>query len=107
MRGSGFDGQEKRFVDAVIGTEKSTASRAPVTPSTPSSKKRPKLIPVSVWAEETFGVYAPCANTIRAWVRNGLIYPMPTKVGRGYFCSPDAGYFDPVVQKVRRMTGGL
>jgi len=76
------------------------------TPTEPSGKKRPKLIPVTVWAEETFGEYAPSRNTLYNWIKTGLIYPMPTKVGRQYFCSPDAEYFDPMVQKVRRMTGG-
>ncbi|WNC88825.1 hypothetical protein RI103_14070 [Paraburkholderia sp. FT54] len=70
-----------------------------------ATKRRPKLIPVGVLAEETFGEYAPCANTLRNWVKNGLIYPMPARVGNRHFCSPDAEYFDPVVQKIRRMTG--
>lgn len=76
---------------------------APPTPA-PTPNKRPK--PISVWAEEAFGEYAPCAITICAWVRIGLIYPMPTRVGGRYFVSPDAEYFDPVAPKIRRMTGG-
>lgn len=75
-------------------------------PDAPSSKRRPKLIPVSVWAEETFGEYGPSRNTLYNWIKMGLIHPMPTRVGRRYFCSPDAEYWDPVAQKIRRMVNG-
>lgn len=97
-----LEDREKRAAGAV------TEARAKTPPlSSATTKPRPKLIPIAVWAEEMFGEYAPARNTLLNWVKNGLIVPMPTKVGRGYFCSPDAEYFDPVVQKVRRMTGGL
>jgi hypothetical protein len=69
------------------------------------TKKKPKLIPVSAWAEDVFGEYAPHPNTLRNWIRNGKILPVPVKVGHQYFCSPDARYFDPVAEKIQRMMG--
>ena len=68
--------------------------------------KQPKLVPLSVWAEQTFGEHAPHRNTLLSWVKNGKIVPMPTRVGRRYFCSPDAEYYDPVAEKIRRMVDG-
>jgi hypothetical protein len=68
--------------------------------------EHPKLIPVHVWAKQMFGEYAPHRHTLRNWVNAGKIYPMPVKVGRSYFCCPDAEYFDPAVQEVKRMAGG-
>ncbi|WP_104012072.1 excisionase [Burkholderia anthinoferrum] len=68
--------------------------------------KKPKLIPLNVWAEQTFGEYAPHMNTIRGWIKHGKILPIPVKVGRSYFLSPDAKYIDPVAQKIQRMING-
>jgi hypothetical protein len=67
--------------------------------------KKPKLIPLSVWAYDVFGEHAPHRNTLLNWVRNGKIVPFPVKVGRSYFVEPDARYFDPVAEKIRRMLG--
>jgi len=64
-----------------------------------------KLIPLRVWAEEVFGEYAPHKNTLLAWCKNGKILPVPRKVGREYFCSPDARYVDPVAEKIERILG--
>ncbi|ASW00520.1 hypothetical protein CJU94_19615 [Paraburkholderia aromaticivorans] len=75
----------------------------PVLPE--SAKRRPKLIPIAVWAEETFGDYAPPVRTIRSWIRAGKIYPMPVKIGRSYYVKPDAEYVDPLVQRFRRSIG--
>ena len=61
-----------------------------------SGKKRPKLIPVQVWADEMFGEYRPGRNTVLSWVKYGKIVPLPIKIGRTYFCSPEARYYDPV-----------
>lgn len=68
-----------------------------------SRKKGPKLVPVSVWAVEVFGEHAPHPNTLRRWIQNAKIVPYPVLVGRRYFCSPDARYFDPVAEKINRM----
>ncbi|RQS63860.1 excisionase [Burkholderia sp. Bp8984] len=67
---------------------------------------KPKLIPLSVWAEQTFGEYAPHRNTLLSWVKNGKIRPFPKKVGRRYFVTPEAEYIDPVAQKIQRMIDG-
>lgn len=66
----------------------------------------PRLIPITTWAELTFGEYAPHKNTLLNWIRDAKILPRPVKVGNRYFCSPDAEYFDPAMARVRRMTGG-
>lgn len=65
-----------------------------------------QLIPVRAWAESVFGDLAPHANTLLNWVKNGKIRPVPKKVGRQYFCRPDAEYVDPVADRIERMTGG-
>ncbi|WP_088505081.1 excisionase [Burkholderia ubonensis] len=72
----------------------------------PLGKPQPKLIPLNVWADQTFGEYAPHRHTLRNWVQAGKIHPVPIKVGRSYFVSPDAEYIDPVAQKIQRMIGG-
>jgi len=65
-----------------------------------------QLIPVSNWAETIFGERKPHQNTLLNWIKNGRIRPVPKKVGREYFCRPDAEYIDPVAEKIERMTGG-
>jgi hypothetical protein len=66
----------------------------------------PKLIPLWLWAEQTFGEFGPAKNTLRSWCRNGKILPVPRKVGREYFCSPDARYVDPHAERIERIVGG-
>jgi len=56
--------------------------------------KRPKLIPLSAWAEEMFGEHAPHRNTLYNWRRGGWIVPAPIKIGRRYFVEPTAVYAD-------------
>lgn len=68
-------------------------------------KRQPKLIPLEVWAEQMFGEHAPHRNTLLNWRRNAKIWPLPIKVGRKYFVSPDAEYVDPFIEKIQRMTG--
>lgn len=65
-----------------------------------------QLIPLSAWAEVVFGDRMPHRHTLRNWVNNGKIRPMPIKVGRTYFCRPDAEYVDPVADEINRMTNG-
>ncbi|TCG04624.1 hypothetical protein BZM27_39655 [Paraburkholderia steynii] len=74
-------------------------------PSAALRPTKPKLIPLEVWAKEMFGEYAPHRNTLHNWRRNARIYPLPIKVGRMYFVSPDAQYIDPNTEKIRRMIG--
>lgn len=65
-----------------------------------------QLIPVRAWAEAMFGDLAPHANTLLNWIKNGKIRPVPRKVGRQYFCRPDAEYVDSNVAKIERMIRG-
>jgi predicted site-specific integrase-resolvase len=65
-----------------------------------------QLIPLSVWAEAIFGEHKPHRNTLMNWIRNGRIRPVPRKVGREYFCKPNAEYVDPVAERIERMTNG-
>lgn len=77
----------------------------PPSESETPARRMPKLVPIAVWAEMVFGEYAPHRNTLRSWVQNGKILPLPVKVGRRFFCSPDARYFDPVVERINRIVG--
>lgn len=80
--------------------------RHDTAPSPPASKPRPRLIPLQEWAIETFGKHAPHRHTLRNWVNSGKIRPMPIKVGRSYFVSPDARYVDPAAEEIQRMIDG-
>lgn len=66
----------------------------------PSLQRSQKLIPLSVWARQVFGEYAPPIRTLRIWSRNGKILPVPRKVGREFFCSPDARYVDALAERL-------
>lgn len=59
-----------------------------------------QLIPLAAWASRMFGDHVPHRHTLRNWVNNGKIRPMPIKVGRSYFCRPDAEYVDPIAEAV-------
>ena len=89
---------------AQVGKSAPRLADPPIEPKT--NKPSTRLIPVSVWAEEMFGAYAPARNTLLSWIKDGKITPAPIKVGRRYFCKPDARYFDAFTEKIRRMTGG-
>jgi predicted site-specific integrase-resolvase len=65
-----------------------------------------QLIPVRTWAEAVFGERVPHANTLLNWIKNGKISPVPKKVGRQYFCRPDAEYVDPNADKINRISSG-
>ena len=51
-----------------------------------------KLTTLESWAAERFGEHAPSIFTLRAWARDGKIYPLPQKIGRTYFVSHEAEY---------------
>lgn len=53
----------------------------------------PKL-PLLDWAKLRYDP-PPSIRTLRAWVRDGRIYPEPELVGRGYRVQPDAIYVPP------------
>lgn len=65
-----------------------------------------QLIPLANWAESIFGEHRPHPNTLLNWIKNGRIRPIPKKVGRGYFCRPDAEYVDPNAEKIQRLING-
>lgn len=52
----------------------------------------------------------PTVRTVRAWCREGRLYPMPRKHGRSYFLDPKACYVDPSspssIQEARRIVHG-
>ncbi|MGU7839435.1 excisionase [Burkholderia sp. AW33-5] len=66
----------------------------------------PALIPVREWAQQIFGSHAPHPNTLLNWIHSGKILPRPMKVGRGYFCRPDAEYVDETADRINRMIHG-
>ena len=57
-----------------------------------SAIMQPRLVPLKEWAKLVFGDFAPHPNTLLKWVSNGRIYPMPKKVGKGWFVEPKAEY---------------
>jgi Excisionase-like protein len=87
----------------VVATPKPVAAKQP----SETMRRQPKLVPLSTWAELIFGEHQPHKNTLLNWVKNGKIIPVPAKIGRRYFCSPDARYYDPIAEEVKRMVEGL
>ncbi|PFH29078.1 excisionase [Burkholderia sp. JKS000303] len=65
-----------------------------------------QLIPIATWAERVFGEHAPHRNTLLNWIHAGRIHPSPRKIGRGYFCQPEAEYVEPGRERVRRLVNG-
>lgn len=59
--------------------------------------KRMKYQSIPVWIKSTYGddPSRPAVKTVRAWCREGHIYPMPRKHGRAYMLHPRACYVDP------------
>ncbi|WP_425273766.1 excisionase [Paraburkholderia unamae] len=47
---------------------------------------------MSAWASSIFGEHCPCRKTLYTWITEGNIAPLPQKIGRSYFCQPDARY---------------
>lgn len=37
----------------------------------------------------------PCDETLRRWVRDCRIFPIPEKIGRAYYVEEDARYINP------------
>jgi hypothetical protein len=62
----GIEDGDRRFVKAV--TEARAKAPTPTPAPTADARRRPKLIPVRVWAEETFGEYGPAPNTLLNWI---------------------------------------
>ncbi|HCP01421.1 MAG TPA: excisionase [Rhodospirillaceae bacterium] len=53
-----------------------------------------KLVTLTRWAELTFED-PPSAATLRMWARCGRFDPPAQKVGRSYYVSSSARYFEP------------
>lgn len=53
-----------------------------------------ELLTLKEWAQRIYGPAAPSMGTLRRWVREARITPLPEKHGRTYFVEPDARYVD-------------
>lgn len=53
-----------------------------------------KLVTLEEWARARYGERPPFIGTLRRWVREGKIYPLPQKQGRAYFVIETAEYVD-------------
>jgi hypothetical protein len=65
-----------------------------------------QLISLRNWAQALFGEQMPHRHTLRNWVNGGKIRPMPIKMGRSYFCRPDAQYVGPNADEINGMANG-
>lgn len=54
-----------------------------------------RLVKLEAWAEARYGDDKPAVGTLRRWVREARIIPVPKKHGRSYFVSENARYIDP------------
>lgn len=53
---------------------------------------------IEQWLDRNFDAddpVRPAIKTVRAWCRDGKLYPTPRKQGRAYFLHPHACYVDP------------
>lgn len=53
-----------------------------------------KLTTLESWAQKRYGEHAPSIHTLRRWVREAKILPIPKKHGRTYFVEETAQYID-------------
>lgn len=53
-----------------------------------------RLVPLDVWARLKYGEHMPTVGTLRRWVREAKILPVPKKHGRSYYVSESARYVD-------------
>lgn len=65
-----------------------------------------RMITLYKWAEAVFGENQPHRQTLWKWIADGRIRPIPKKVGRAYYCTPDAEYIDPVAKKLEEIYSG-
>ena len=56
-----------------------------------------KLVSIPTWLDLTYGddPGRPQLDTVRAWCRDGKLYPPAMKQGRAYYLDPRACYVDP------------
>ena len=67
-----------------------------------------RLLTLESWAAAEYGDDAPCATTLRRWVKEGHISPRPEKHGRAFFVKPGAVYVPTAAMHrlVNRMSDG-
>lgn len=53
------------------------------------------LMPLEVWARTQYGEHAPSVRTLRRWVRERRIAPLPERHGLRYYVRADARYVEP------------
>lgn len=51
-----------------------------------------RLTTLEAWAAKRYGDHAPSIHTLRRWVREAKILPVPKKHGRTYFVEETAEY---------------
>lgn len=54
-----------------------------------------RLLPLDAWARAKYGEHMPSVGTLRRWVRDAKIVPIPKKHGRSYYVSETAEYMSP------------
>lgn len=59
-----------------------------------TTAQRP-LLPLPDWATLHYAKAIPHINTLRRWVKDGLIQPQPERHGRAYYVDPEAKYTPP------------
>lgn len=53
-------------------------------------------VSIETWLERNYAPGdGPAVKTVRAWCRDGKIYPAPQKQGRAYYLDARACYVDP------------
>jgi predicted site-specific integrase-resolvase len=51
-----------------------------------------ELLPLDIWAQRKYPERTPSIHTLRRWVREARIVPIPEKHGRAYWVEPNAEY---------------
>lgn len=51
-----------------------------------------RLLTLEAWSRAEYGEAAPAIATLRRWVRENRILPLPEKHGRTYYVLPNARY---------------
>jgi len=54
-----------------------------------------RLVTLDAWARAKYGEHMPSVGTLRRWVRDAKILPIPKKHGRSYYVSEQAKYIHP------------
>lgn len=60
-----------------------------------------RLILLQEWASDEFGDSAPGKATLNKYAKNGMIYPLPLKVGRSWMVEKTARYVGAIEPLIR------